>query len=328
MFSPTLKLNSAKPKAILVSVLKFLSVIVFSFALTQLSFAQSNIAQSTTVSKITPESEQLVEQLKQQIKSTVSAITELENNAGNSIKNIHIQVDLPAKQSPNLGIVLDLDGEPQGYKVLSVTPGSLADSLNINPGDIITAINATTVTPNNKRKAFAELENSLPGDTLRLELNKKGSINVIETKVTGRYVPSIKLEIGSQPSSNASAQTEEANENACGTVSVFFTPPETQRLYSAYVTKIDDNSVISKKESFRLKPGKHTVYLHELIDDPFFKRRHRGIQRSKPIEIDVKANTTYYLAAKFIKDKAFKQRKGEYWEPVIWKESVKGECEL
>lgn len=285
-------------------------------------------AKSNIDSTITPESEQLVKDLQQQIKSTVAAITELESNAGNSVQDLHIQVDLPAKQSPNLGLVLDLESELGGYKVLSVTPGSLANNLDIIPGDIITAINSIEVSNSNKRKAFSELENSSPGDTLLLTVNKNGKINTINTTVGGQYIPSIRLEIGSQHSTDNDTSQSELDETACGTVSVFFTPPESKRLYSAYVSKIDDRSVNRNRESFRLKPGVHTIYLHELIDDPFFTRRYKGIQSAKPIEIDVKVNTTYYLAAKFIKGKAFKQRKGEYWEPVVWKETVKGECEL
>jgi membrane-associated protease RseP (regulator of RpoE activity) len=285
-------------------------------------------AKSNSDSTITPESEQLVKDLQQQIKSTVAAITELESNAGNSVHDLHIQVDLPAKQSPNLGLVLDLESELGGYKVLSVTPGSLANNLNIIPGDIITAINSIEVSNSNKRKAFSELENSSPGDTLLLTVNKNGTINTINTTVGGQYIPSIRLEIGSQHSTDNGTSQSELDETACGTVSVFFTPPESKRLYSAYITKINDRTVISSRDSFRLKPGKHTIYLHELINDPFFKRRLHGFQRAKSIEIDVEVNTNYYLAAKFIRDKAFKQRKGEYWEPVIWKETVKGECEL
>ncbi len=291
--------------------------------------AASLFSWQTQAAEISSESEQLIKDLQQKIQSTVAAIAEIENSSGNSAKDLHILIDLPAKYSPNLGMVLDLESIDNGYKVLSITPGSLAANLNVAPGDLITTINGISIEGSNKRKAFEQLENVLPGDRLELQLNKNGKAAKISTLVKGRYSPSVKLEIGTEPSATAidtPDETELANE--CGTVSVFFTPPETKRLYSAYVSKINDRGVIRSKESFRLKPGKHTIYLHELIDDPFFKRRHRGLQRAKPLEIDVKANTTYYLAAKFIKDKAFKQRKGEYWEPVIWKETQKGVCEL
>lgn len=291
-------------------------------------FSQSTAAQAVKSPSITPESEQLVKDLQRQIKSTVAAISELEVNAGNSIKDLHIQLDLPAKQSPNLGLVLDLDIEAKGYKILSVTPGSLADSLDLTPGDIITEINSIKIDNTNKRKAFSELENSSPGDKLVLNVNKNDVMKTIDTTVGGQYLPSIKLEIGSQTTDKEVAASFDQNENACGTVSVFFTPPESKRLYSAYVSKIDDHSVNRNRESFRLKPGLHTIYLHELIDDPFFTRRYKGMQSAKSIEIEIKVNTTYYLAAKFIKGKAFRQRKGEYWEPVVWKEAEKGQCEL
>jgi hypothetical protein len=99
-------------------------------------------------------------------------------------------------------------------------------------------------------------------------------------------------------------------------------------LHYANVTRINDRNVNSDRESFRLSPGKHTVYLHEMIADSMFTRRSRSLQTAKTLEIDVKANTTYYLAAKFIRKNRSEQRNGGYWEPVVWKTLENSTCKL
>jgi molybdopterin-binding protein len=290
----------------------------------------SLMASSTIGSQTTPESEALIDDMVKQIVSTMSAVADAEKKAGNDASNLHIELDIPSSKSPNLGLVLDVD-DAQGYKVMSVSPGSLADKLQITTGNIIIAINGVNTKNDTQRLAFVELENTLPGDTITLKLNKQGSISSVNAIVEGQYTPSIKLEIGdaSIVANNTTSQIiEELDETACGKVSVFFKPPFTRNLHYANVTRINDRNVNSDRESFRLSPGKHTVYLHEMIADSMFTRRSRSLQTAKTLEIDVKANTTYYLAAKFIRKNRSEQRNGGYWEPVVWKTLENSTCKL
>lgn len=290
----------------------------------------SLMASSTIGSQTTPESEALIDDMVKQIVSTMSAVADAEKKAGNDASNLHIELDIPSSKSPNLGLVLDVD-DAQGYKVMSVSPGSLADKLQITTGNIIIAINGVNTKNDTQRLAFVELENTLPGDTITLKLNKQGSISSVKAIVEGQYTPSIKLEIGdaSIVANNTTSQIiEELDETACGKVSVFFKPPFTRNLHYANVTRINDRNVNSDRESFRLSPGKHTVYLHEMIADSMFTRRSRSLQTAKTLEIDVKANTTYYLAAKFIRKNRSEQRNGGYWEPVVWKTRENSTCKL
>lgn len=290
----------------------------------------SLMAGSTIGSQTTPESEALIDDMVKQIVSTMSAVADVEKKAGNDISNLHIELDIPSSKSPNLGLVLDVN-DAQGYKVISVSPGSLSDTLQITPGNIITAINGVSTIDDTQRVAFLELENTLPGDTITLKLNKQGNISAVEAIVEGQYTPSIKLEIGdtSIETNNTTAQIiDEHDEAACGKVSVFFKPPFTRNLHYAYVTRINDRNVNSERESFRLPPGKHTVYLHEMIADTMFTRRSRSLQTAKTLEIDVKTDTSYYLAAKFIRKNRSEQRNGGYWEPVVWKTRENSTCKL
>jgi molybdopterin-binding protein len=301
---------------------------VFTRVLLVTSF--SVMAGSTMGSQTTPESEALIDDMVKQIVSTMSAVADAEKKAGNDINNLHIELDIPSSKSPNLGLVLDIN-DAQGYKVMSVSPGSLADNLQITTGNIITAINGVNTKDDTQRLAFLELENTLPGDTITLQINKQGTMSSVEAIVEGQYTPSIKLEIGdtSIVTNNTTSQIiDELDETACGKVSVFFKPPFTRNLHYATVTRINERNVNSERESFRLPPGKHTVYLHEMIEDSMFTRRSRSLQTAKTLEIDVKANTTYYLAAKFIRKNRSEQRNGGYWEPVVWKTRENSTCKL
>jgi hypothetical protein len=286
-------------------------------------------------SQITNESEVLIDELLGHINATAAAIADVERKAGNDVKDIHYLLEVPAKQSPNIGLVLDIN-DNNGYRVLTVSPGGLAASFDIIQGDLITAINEVKVTKISKRLAFAELENLVPGDTIKLELNRDGNYSTITTKVEGQYTPSIKIELGEgkalsalQTDSSVNDNTELASESsACGTVSVFFNPPETKRLYRGTIARIGDVNFANVMSSVKLAPGKHTIYVNEEIDYRLFMQHQRRTRKPKGIEIDVKENTSYYLAAQFLKENRNKQSTGEYWEPVVWKVSEDKPCEL
>ena len=71
-----------------------------------------------------------------------------------------------------------------------------------------------------------------------------------------------------------------------------------------------------KRKSVKLSPGKHAFYL--------YRSTYKGGMiaqdgKARPIEIDIKANKTYYLAAQAV----HKSR----WEPIIWQITEK-ECAL
>ncbi|MFT5669750.1 MAG: hypothetical protein ACI9WH_000568 [Glaciecola sp.] len=291
----------------------------------------SMLASTGQASQTSPESQALIDNLVSQITTTMAAVADAEKKAGNKLSDLHVEIDIPAKQSPNLGLVLDIN-DSQGFRVLSVSPGSLADMLKIIQGDLIYSINGIKTVDNPQKNAFAELENTLPGDIIKLELNRKGTRSTIETKVEGQFTPPIKIEIGTSALSNQRSQVSQASAEIeqfeCGTVSVFFRPPITKDLHSAYIRQIDDNNVNASRSSFRLPPGVYTIHVHELIEDSFFTRRSHTIQKAKKIEIVVEANTTYYLAAQFISKNRFKQKNGDYWEPVVWKTRENSTCKL
>ena len=270
---------------------------------------------------LSPESQQLLNQLEHQIKGTLVAVSENERLAGNRVNDLYYSIDVPAQQDTNLGLVLDVDNPVDGYSVLSVTPGSEAESLNINAGDRILAINDVAV--KNNDAALSQLSGLMPGHQLKLAVADNGDQREVQTQLTGRYVPGFKVEIGAgNANPNLLAMADDANAE-CGEVSVFFTPPRAKDIYSAYIHKVDGKQIHYTRPSYRLAPGKHTIHVHERIDDPFLTKRKFGARKSKPLEIDVKANMTYYIGAKFSRKDQHKLRNDQYWQPVVWETKEK-----
>ncbi|MDN3651916.1 hypothetical protein QWY77_03935 [Thalassotalea ponticola] len=111
----------------------------------------------------------------------------------------------------------------------------------------------------------------------------------------------------------------------CGIVSVNKPTPTTKDLYPAKVNTIDDDPVKSNSHTFFLPVGKHKIKVMENIHDDLFTRRRSGMLNYKIIEVDVKANTQYYLAAKFNRKQKTDLKSGGYWEPVVWKTMAR-EC--
>lgn len=277
----------------------------------------------------TTESEQLLEQLQGNIKGTLLAVAENEKKAGYDMANFRFSVEFPPQQMTNLGLILDVDRSAEGYKVLSVTPGSTADKLAIKSGDKILAINDVKINKANNEKTISQLNQLVAGEQIKLALNTNGNYKELSTKIAGQYIPGVKLEIGSQALAKMDTKTAKISSavKGCGQVTVFFDPPQAREIYPAVFNKIGKNHGIRNWHSFRLPVGKHTIYLHEHIYDTKYLLRRIGRQKAKPIEIDVKANTSYHLGAKFIRANRFKTAKGRHWEPVVWKTS-ESNCKL
>lgn len=283
---------------------------------------------------LTPASEQLIDDLKVNIQNTLIAIGENEKRAGKRPEDVYFFLNLPAQQLTNLGIVLDVDNPTTGYSVLAVSPGSEAEALGIAVGSKIVQINDIVISQSSAENALQQLQDLTAGEKVTLVIENNNMTKKIETNLNGQYVPEVRLEVGSYAEADRSLLSAYSNEiseemeNACGRISVFFRPPEARDLFPAFVNKIDDKNVISSRNTFRLPPGKHVIKIHELIIDPFLMGRRHTRQKSKTIEIDVKPNFTYHLAAKFLREYATKTIREEgFWEPVVWKVS-QDKCEL
>jgi len=309
-----------------------MKLIKFFVAVVSVILSISVQANSET-KQYTTESTKLLSQLQEQIRVTLLAVSNNERIAGKNMYDFHYLFSLPAQEVTYLGLILELDNADNGYEVLSVTPGSTADKLAIKSREHILKINDLTINNSTAESSLRLLNDLKPGEVLNLTVKSKKGERELTTKLTGQFIPKISLEIGSD-NKMAAMETASLNSNntasgVCGKVSAFFNPPEAKEIYPASFYKIDDGHLNKNRNSFKLPVGKHTISLHEHIDDKNFskKGRGRGYRKDKSIEIDVKENTTYYIGAKFIRKNKLKILKDEYWTPIVWKVSNK-ECSL
>jgi len=285
-----------------------------------LIFGVSGTVAEQPSTDISSESKELLQQMEKQIKGTLMTVSEIETRAGNNMSDFYYSLELPATQQANLGMVIDFNDFQNGYSVISVTPGSLADEQNIVAGDRIVAIDQVKLNSANVDNTISQLQNIQPEQPLNLTIARNGINQEINLIVKGEYIPALKFEIGNPAfTSEQVAENEVDQKTECGTVSVFFTPPEVKDYYPAFFSRINGKGVLRAKDTFRLPTGMHRIHLHELITDPFLNRKGRGPVRAKYLDINIEANTYYQLAAKFNRAKSYKEHRGEHWEPVIWK---------
>ena len=289
-------------------------------------FAASILSLSISAApQLTAESEVLIEQLKHQIEGTIIAIGKNEAKVGHIVEDLNLTIELPAKSEANLGILLDVDRPNEGFKILSVSPGSTAEQLELEVGTNIVSFNEMPIKDSTSARVLNQIQMLSAGDRIKFTIDNGARVNDYEATIEGRFIPDIKLEVGLQSTKVASNMVE-AGSSSCGYVSVLFGPPRSKSLYSSYINKIGDKATIRGRHSFKLSSAKHQVYVHELIDAPSL-RRSGGIKNSKLLEIDIKPNKMYHIAAKYDRKKKSRRHNEEYWEPVVWK-VTDSECEL
>ncbi|MGQ4275642.1 PDZ domain-containing protein [Pseudidiomarina sp. E22-M8] len=226
-----------------------------------------------------------------------------------------VTLEEPTRSYFDWGAVVNPSG-----RVMSVRSDSVAREMGIEVGDRLVKVDELTLTEQSLQDLVSYLEALEHGGVFEATVQRKGQVKVLSGRAKATVIPGWRLEVDV-----AQSVIDKADEANCGRVSVFVTPPQARDLFPAYFVRIDDDNVLTRRPIVKLSPGKHKVELHELIDDPWV-RRSRSINQAKTIEIDVKADTTYYFAARFVRDKRLSTVDEEYWEPVIWRQ-VEQECE-
>lgn len=301
-------------------IITILTLLVFNFS----AFA----AQNATTTKYTQESKKILEMLQRDIEAATLAISVNETNAGHNMADFDYSLTLPEKQHVNLGILLDLTPNNIGYKVLSVTPNSEADKLGIKVKDIIQKINNTHIQNLPNTAVIELLYNLTPNQQLNLGIISEGTYKELSTIVEGINVPAVTFNIRTK---NSSVAIEQNKDKSCGRVSVFFTTVQTREhgLFPVKFKKINGLRRDPDIWSFKLPIGKNRLYLYRglVVNSSAIPDG-----EAMPIEIDVKANTTYYLASlsntreeNSIRTRI--KRKAVEWKPIVWRTESE-ECEL
>ncbi len=129
---------------------------------------------------------------------------------------------------------------------------------------------------------------------------------------------------GSPPAGQADTPAASAG---CGRISTFNAASRSNDLFRARVLEIDGKLAGPTQPGYRVTAGPHTLTIVELIDpiefnDLQLRQRGSGRDLSKTLEIDVKPNTTYMIAAHLLDLKSASLYDKKYWEPVVYHQST------
>ena len=246
-----------------------------------------------------------------------------------------ISISEPAREVDNLGVVISSnDSGGAGLSVMAVTPGSAAARMGVHTGDVLTSVNGQVLTDlgnddANLPRAVAvmrvEIAKVGDGGKISLTVDRDGRRIAFEGRLQKLRLPALALRVGDGVQVASTAASNSMPAEGCGRINEFDVAPRQQQLHRAQLIAIDGNSPgPSGSPSFRLSTGRHTLTVAEAIEDRYLsfnnRLRNSGSDRYKKIDVDVKANTTYYLAAKLNLDKVDQWRDGAYWDPALWLE--------
>ena len=98
--------------------------IIFQQGFTSFSWAIAS-EENTNHDFVKHEITEVEAQLIAELTSAAQRLASLSQEKGSDPNALYWELDLPASQAPNLGLVIDIN-DPQGYRVLSVSPFSMA----------------------------------------------------------------------------------------------------------------------------------------------------------------------------------------------------------
>ena len=248
----------------------------------------------------------------------------------------HFDIAEPARDVDNLGVVINSnDSGDAGLAVMAVTPGGAAAKMGVHSGDRLVSVNGENLTAlgrnaDDQPLAVAALRSAISkvgdGGQVNLTVDRDGRRIAFKGSLQRLRLPAVQLTVGAgvQVASNAATTMPSAG---CGRISDFDVAPRQQHLHRAQLIAIDGNSVgPSGSSSYRLSAGKHVLTVAEEIDARYLsfngRQRNAGVDNHKQIEVDVKPNTTYFLAARLNMDKLNQWRDGAYWDPALWLEKT------
>jgi PDZ domain len=253
---------------------------------------------------------------------------------GDHPEQIHMSIDEPSRRIADLGVLVDSTSAERahdGLRILGTTPGGSAEHGGLRSGDVIVAVNGTSLKnlgadSDGRALAAATLRSSVNDaapTTLQLNVVRNGDQLAMNVPVQSVFVPALRVELGSVSSA---AQTTTSSSSGCGRISTYDVAPRSERIYHATIQQIDGVTPgPSGQEDYRVSAGPHKLLVNEDIPT-----RQIGIgpdatmrsqrDHSKVLLVDIKPDTTVMIGAKFHQDKANSVRNGEYWDPIAWRE--------
>ena len=242
--------------------------------------------------------------------------------------DIHLDIDDPARQVSNLGVLVDSSRKDRdGVHVLAITPGGAAEKMGMRSGDVLVAVNGRSLAESDSASALLRgtVEAVPNGGPLAFDVHRDGRLVSMSGPLSSVRLPAMRLTIGD--GEQVATAGGSGAPGGCGRISDFDVAPRQQGLHAAKIISIDGVAPGPQgSHSFRVATGRHTVKVTELIDSrylPFNDRlRNSGPSANhyKSIEVDVAPNTTSLVAAHLEDDKRAEWKDGAYWSAVAWKQ--------
>ncbi|MDR3387808.1 MAG: PDZ domain-containing protein [Rudaea sp.] len=253
---------------------------------------------------------------------------------------LDMRLNEPARRVANLGILVDSTSAERardGLRVLGATPGSTAERLGLQPGDVIVAVNNISLRDlgadaDGRALAAATLKSSVDNlvdaSPLRLQVVRGSQTLELSAPLQIVYLPALRMELGvAAMAATDTAKTAPtlAAGGGCGRISTFDVASRSDHQYHARILLLDGVTPgPSGGEVYRVAAGEHRLLVAENIPTRqmgFSEIASLRRNTSKELIVDVKAGTTAMVAAQLHLDKAGDLAHGGYWDPVVWRES-------
>jgi hypothetical protein len=219
-----------------------------------------------------------------------------------------------------------------GLHVLGATPGSTADRLGLQAGDVITAVNGTSLRglgADNRGRALAattlrSVVDALPDSaTVSVDVKRRERTLTLDAPMQAVYVPAMHVALGDAAAGGGGGAPATSGDG-CGRISAFDLAPRGERLYAARILLIDGSTPgPTGTPSFRVAAGEHQLLVAENIPTQALgvgEIATRRRQTSKPLTVTVHPGQTALVAAQLHLGNTTDLSHGSYWDPVVWKE--------
>jgi len=254
---------------------------------------------------------------------------------GSHPEQVNLQIEEPEQRSINLGLLVDATSAVNardGLRVLGATPGSTAEQLGVHAGDVLVAVNGRSLRDlgaDDHGRALAaatlrsDIETLPDGASLQLDVVRGGTHLALNGPIQGVTLPAVRLGLGAAAPA-AAEQSAAAASVSCGRISMQDLAPRQQALYGALILTIDGITPGPHTvKKFRVTAGTHQLEVAERIPTSAMGLGEIAALRStklKTLTVNVPANTTVMIAARFNHDRSTRLNDGGYWDPVAWKE--------
>ena len=308
---------------------------LFCFSACAMAANPNDLAMSLDNS-YTKESQALFKSLEEQIIATLIAVSEQERKAGKSLNNLDYQLDIPAKEHTDIGMLISFDNGKKGFNVISVTDGGAAHKAGLRAGDVINAINGVEVSTSEieKNQTIKYLWDFKPQQVIDIQYSTNGVTKNTSFAVPGIKVPSASLTVNFEPTTIANQSAAEQ----CGQLELKYWPEEEGDIYPLTLLKVNGQNVHSNYIRRKFAAGNYRFEFGVVERDRVIPGKVMDVKARETYSFTIEPNVKYYVGAyKSVSDKArswqdsetgskIKRRKNkENYTPVIWR-TEKAEC--